>query len=62
MDEPNSASTESDLTEKRITLLGGFPHFGEVNEGSREVIGDRFFLFHQSESNAWTQPNTLRLW
>ncbi|KAJ1446316.1 ribosomal protein L3-domain-containing protein [Pelagophyceae sp. CCMP2097] len=27
-----SASTEADLTEKAITPLGGFPHYGEVNE------------------------------
>jgi len=31
-DDPNSASTESDLTEKGITPLGGFSHYGEVNE------------------------------
>jgi len=28
----NSASTENDLTEKSITPLGGFPHYGVVNE------------------------------
>jgi large subunit ribosomal protein L3e len=27
----NNASTEYDLTEKTITPLGGFPHYGEVN-------------------------------
>lgn len=27
-----SASTEADLTEKGITPVGGFPHYGEVNE------------------------------
>merc|ERR1712086_895747 len=27
-----NASTEHDLTEKSITPLGGFPHYGEVNE------------------------------
>jgi len=27
-----NASTEFDLTEKNITPLGGFPHYGEVNE------------------------------
>jgi len=27
-----SATTEFDLTEKSITPLGGFPHYGEVNE------------------------------
>ena len=28
----NNASTEYDLTDKSITPLGGFPHYGEVNE------------------------------
>ena len=28
----NSASTEADLTEKSITPVGGFPHYGEINE------------------------------
>ena len=28
----SSASTEADLTEKSITPVGGFPHYGEVNE------------------------------
>ena len=28
----NSASTEADLTEKGITPVGGFPHYGEINE------------------------------
>jgi hypothetical protein len=27
----NNASTEYDLTEKTITPMGGFPHYGEVN-------------------------------
>jgi large subunit ribosomal protein L3e len=27
-----SATTEADLTEKGITPMGGFPHYGEVNE------------------------------
>ena len=30
--DKNSASTEADLTEKGITPVGGFPHYGEVNE------------------------------
>jgi len=30
--DPNSASTEADLTEKGITPVGGFPHYGQVNE------------------------------
>lgn len=28
----DSASTEADLTEKSITPVGGFPHYGEINE------------------------------
>jgi len=31
-DDNKSASTEADLTEKGITPVGGFPHYGEVNE------------------------------
>merc|ERR1712070_228920 len=31
-DDPKSASTENDLTEKSITPMGGFPHYGEINE------------------------------
>lgn len=27
----NNASTEYDLTDKSITPMGGFPHYGEVN-------------------------------
>lgn len=27
----NNASTEYDLSEKTITPMGGFPHYGEVN-------------------------------
>lgn len=27
----NNASTDYDLTEKSITPMGGFPHYGEVN-------------------------------
>jgi large subunit ribosomal protein L3e len=30
--DKRNGSTESDLTEKRITPLGGFPHYGIVNE------------------------------
>jgi large subunit ribosomal protein L3e len=30
--DAKSASTEADLTEKGITPVGGFPHYGEVNE------------------------------
>merc|ERR1711953_263366 len=31
-DEPNSAMTSADLTEKGITPMGGFAHFGEVTQ------------------------------
>merc|ERR1719408_486335 len=31
-DDPNNAGTETDLTEKCITPMGGFSHFGEINE------------------------------
>jgi large subunit ribosomal protein L3e len=31
-DDPNGAMTESDLTEKGITPMGGFSHFGEVTQ------------------------------
>ena len=30
--EENNASTEYDLTNKQITPMGGFPHYGIVNE------------------------------
>jgi len=31
-EDPSGASTEMDLTEKGITPMGGFSHYGEVNE------------------------------
>merc|ERR1712014_233363 len=31
-EEPNSAMTSADLTEKGITPMGGFAHFGEVTQ------------------------------
>jgi len=31
-DDPNNAMTETDLTEKSITPMGGFAHYGNVNE------------------------------
>jgi large subunit ribosomal protein L3e len=31
-DEPFGATTDNDLTEKAITPMGGFPHYGVVNE------------------------------
>merc|ERR1712099_94201 len=31
-DDPNNATTEADLTEKSITPMGGFSHYGEVTQ------------------------------
>jgi large subunit ribosomal protein L3e len=31
-EDPNSATTQNDLTEKGITPMGGFAHFGEVTQ------------------------------
>merc|ERR1740124_1842149 len=31
-EDPSSCSTEQDLTEKGITPMGGFSHYGEVNQ------------------------------
>merc|ERR1719191_1510352 len=31
-DDPNNAMTENDLTEKSVTPMGGFPHYGEVTQ------------------------------
>jgi len=31
-EDPNNANASNDLTEKAITPLGGFSHFGEINE------------------------------
>jgi large subunit ribosomal protein L3e len=35
----NNASTEYDLTEKTITPVGGFPHYGEVNNDYMMIRG-----------------------
>lgn len=35
----NNASTEADLTEKNITPLGGFPHYGRVTEDYMMIKG-----------------------
>merc|ERR1712216_968367 len=37
--DAKSASTEADLTEKSITPMGGFPHYGEVNEDWLVFLG-----------------------
>merc|ERR1719453_1325655 len=31
-EDPHGAVTSNDLTEKHITPMGGFPHYGEINE------------------------------
>merc|ERR1712086_1071779 len=31
-DDPNNAGTENDLTEKGITPMGGFSHYGEITQ------------------------------
>lgn len=31
-EDPKNATTETDLTEKSINPMGGFPHYGQVNE------------------------------
>jgi len=31
-EDPNNGSTANDLTEKAVTPMGGFPHYGEINE------------------------------
>lgn len=51
-DDPNSASTEADLTEKGITPVGGFPHYGEVNED--------WLLIKGCISGSRKRPITLR--
>jgi len=38
-EDPNNATTENDLTEKSITPMGGFAHFGEVNQDWLMVKG-----------------------
>merc|ERR1711894_588503 len=35
----NNASTDYDLTEKTITPVGGFPHYGEVNNDFLMIRG-----------------------
>jgi large subunit ribosomal protein L3e len=35
----NNGSTEHDITEKTITPMGGFPHYGEVNNDFVMILG-----------------------
>merc|ERR1712178_565981 len=38
-DDPHNAQGENDITEKAITPMGGFPHYGEVNEDFLMIKG-----------------------
>merc|ERR1711998_373055 len=53
----NNASTEFDLTEKTITPLGGFPHYGIVNEDYMMIKGcqwyPKFELSCTAQKLAW---------
>lgn len=51
-DDAKSASTEADLTEKGITPVGGFPHYGEVNED--------FLIIKGCIAGSKKRPVTLR--
>jgi len=62
-DDAKNGSTEFDLTEKRITPMGGFPHYGQVNEDfimlkgcipgpKKRVITVRKALFPQTSRSA----------
>jgi len=62
-DDAKNGSTEFDLTEKRITPMGGFPHYGVVNEDfimlkgcipgpKKRVITIRKALFPQTSRSA----------
>jgi large subunit ribosomal protein L3e len=64
----NNATTEFDLTEKAITPLGGFPHYGVVNEDflmlkggvlgpKKRVITLRESLIVQTKRNALEKVN-----
>ncbi|KAF4672242.1 60S ribosomal protein L3 [Perkinsus chesapeaki] len=62
-DDPNSAMGSNDLTQKAITPMGGFPHYGEINEDwimlkgtvtgpKKRVITLRKSLLAQTSRNA----------
>jgi large subunit ribosomal protein L3e len=62
-EDPNNAMTENDLTEKAITPLGGFPHYGIVDQKylmlkgcvvgpKRRVLTLRKALFPKSSRSA----------
>jgi len=65
-EDPKNGSTDFDITEKRITPMGGFPHYGVVNEdfvmlkgcmpGPRKrVITLRKAIFQQTSRSALEQ-------
>jgi len=67
-EDPNGASTSNDLTEKSITPMGGFPHYGEVNEEwimvkgavvgtKKRVVTLRKSLLNQTSRNALEKIN-----
>merc|ERR1712167_471438 len=60
-EDPHNAMTESDLTEKAITPLGGFPHYGEVNEDyvmlKGAIVGVRKRLITMRES-PWSRSTS----
>jgi len=65
-DDPKNGSTDFDITEKRISPMGGFPHYGVVNEDfvmlkgcipgpKKRVITLRKALFPQTSRSALEQ-------
>jgi len=65
-DDPKNGSTDFDITEKRISPMGGFPHYGVVNEDfvmlkgcipgpKKRVINLRKALFPQTSRSALEQ-------
>jgi len=59
----NNAHCDNDMIEKNITPLGGFPHYGEVNEdflmlkgcvvgAKKRVLTLRKALFPKTDTNA----------
>jgi len=51
-DDPHNAQGDNDLTEKAITPMGGFPHYGEINED--------FLIMKGTISGPKTRVVTLR--
>eukprot|EP01003_Olkasia_polycarbonata_P001972 NODE_140_length_1407_cov_333.792342_g110_i0.p1 GENE.NODE_140_length_1407_cov_333.792342_g110_i0~~NODE_140_length_1407_cov_333.792342_g110_i0.p1 ORF type:complete len:392 (-),score=114.79 NODE_140_length_1407_cov_333.792342_g110_i0:175-1350(-) len=53
VEDPKNGSCEADLTDKAITPMGGFPHFG--------IVKDDFLLIHGSLPGPVKRPLTLRM-